>query len=299
MNSKQKRVSKVNFPSKKRKTCDETTRLEENVPEICTTPTSSKLTETEQLTPKFLFGKKESKYFKYMTYIYIDKVKHGICKICVKKLGENNVKPILIKDGNTSGVNYHYRVSHNQEYALLFEDSASLKQQTIFEVMKIENLNSVAEEVNMNRVITCWISYKNLPLNFFDDEITENFFNLINDDLDYPRRNVLGNLLSSHIQEMRDNFKVILENIESKMAFTVDAWWSKNKASYYAITVHYLSLEWELMSTILDIIPLEGKHCGEDIANVFYSTLKSFGIAEKVIGKIYFTISRTFIIKKF
>lgn len=289
MSAKRKRVSSKNLvPSKKKKTCNEE-------PEICNTP---KLTSVGIISPKNLFRKKESKYTGYVRYIYIDNVKHGICVLCEKKFGENKIKPIPMKMGNTSGVKHHYRSYHVKEYAILFDEPSLSKQTTIDELLILdgENINKEAEEVNMERVFVCWISINNLPINFFDDETTQNFFNLINSDLNYPRRNVLAGLLESNFVEMRDNLKSVLTKNKSKIAFTMDAWWARSKTSYYAVTVHFIDDEWDLMSTVLDMLPSEGRHTGKDIAGIFQNALEFFEITEKLIGKKFMCDFNLFIV---
>lgn len=193
-------------------------------------------------------------------------------------------KPIPMKRGNTSGVRNHYRAYHVKEYMIIFKESSN--QQRIDELFVMEeSVNNVTPEVNMARELVCWTSYKNLPVNFFDDEITQNFFKLLNGDLDYPRRNVFADQLLSHFQEMKVNLKSILDQITSKMAFTVDGWWARNKASSYAITIHFINDQWELISSLLDMLPAEGKHAGKDIAEIFNHALEFFGITKKLIGK--------------
>lgn len=146
-----------------------------------------------------------------------------------------------MKKGNTSGVKSHYKAKHLKDYAILFEESS--KQRTIEETLSFVDSE---KGVDFERLLVCQIALKNLPISFFNDPETQNFFKLLNDDMEYPRRNALADKLTSHFEVMQSNFKSILQNIQSKMAFTVDAWWALSKVSYYAVTVHFVDDEWNL-----------------------------------------------------
>lgn len=254
---------------------------EEKIPLICDTPTTS--SSSTLLTPTVLFSKKESKYANYMRYEKSGDMKVGFCLLCEQKYGPNT-KRIPMKKSNTAGVKNHFSRDHPTQYGLLFGQPS--RQSTLQSFLSSDA--KVLEELDddIERSTVCWIALKNLPLSFFDDQETQNFFHLLNDELEFPRRNKLGDQVLSHFKEMQVNFKTILNNIASKMAFTIDAWWSLSKVSYYATTVHFIDDDWNLISTVLDLLPSEGKHAGQDIADIFFEALESFEITQKLNGKI-------------
>lgn len=45
----------------------------------------------------------------------------------------------------------------------------------------IHNFRQSNHEIDMDRMIVFWLGYKKLPFNFFDDEVTQNFFRIISD----------------------------------------------------------------------------------------------------------------------
>lgn len=96
----------------------------------------------------------------------------------------------------------------------------------------------------------------------------------------------MGDKLDAEFRKMRENLTKILKSNESKFSFTVDAWWARNRASYYGITIHFIDNDWNLVSTTLDIVASKGKHSGRDIANMFWSILEDFGIVDKVQGLV-------------
>lgn len=52
--------------------------------------------------------------------------------------------------------------------------------------------------------------------------------------------------------------------------------------AYIAVTVHYISDDWKLMSELLSFQELEGSHTGENQCEHLYSIIKDFNIAKKV-----------------
>lgn len=78
----------------------------------------------------------------------------------------------------------------------------------------------------------CWLGLKNLPLNFFNDQETKNFFSLLNKEVVLPNKNKLSTMVTHEFDLMRDNLKNVLKKNSSKFAFTVDGWSSKTRQSY-------------------------------------------------------------------
>ena len=84
--------------------------------------------------------------------------------------------------------------------------------------------------------------------------------------------------------KIRQNLKDILEKNESKFSYTVDAWNAQNGSSYYAMTIHFINDDWNLVSTILDLVASKGRHTGKDIAQMFFKTWQDFNLVNKVQG---------------
>ena len=76
----------------------------------------------------------------------------------------------------------------------------------------------------MDRVIVSWLAYKKLPFNFFDDEVTQNFFGLLNRNIKMPKKTSMHEKSETEFFKMQANVKKILQMNSSKFSFTVDAW---------------------------------------------------------------------------
>ena len=133
-------------------------------------------------------------------------------------------------------------------------------------------------------MITVWIAHKNLPLNFFSDEMTQQFFKMLNPNVSMPMRNKLTGKVACEFSKMQDNLKKILQNNKSKFSFTIDAWTARNGQSFYGITIHFIDELWDYHSLALDLVPAKGKHSGKDICSVFYNALQEYEIQHKIQG---------------
>jgi hypothetical protein len=60
-----------------------------------------------------------------------------------------------------------------------------------------------------------------------------------------------------------------LRNAGSKISVTLDCWTSSNNIAFLGITGHYIDDGWVLQSLLLDFVPLDGEHTGENLCGAF------------------------------
>jgi hypothetical protein len=76
--------------------------------------------------------------------------------------------------------------------------------------------------------------------------------------------------------------------LSGKVSLTLDGWISKNQISFLGITIHWITNDWKLNSTVLDFSYIEGPHSGENIASKLFEVLREFKLLSKVnIGKYF------------
>lgn len=129
-----------------------------------------------------------------------------------------------------------------------------------------------------------WMATKRLPISFFDDDITQNFFRFLNPKIEMPKRNVARRMLLEQFESKQKIIKKILRDNKSKFSFTIDGWSSISSRSYYGVTIHFIDTQWELKSFTLDFIPSHGQHTGKAIAKYFYECLKEYDIRDRIQG---------------
>ena len=81
-----------------------------------------------------------------------------------------------------------------------------------------------------------WIARKYLPINFFEDEVTPEFFAYLNKDVNLPQKNALRSMISSTFKDMQEDVVKTLQKNGSKISFTIDSWTSIAAICFYGIT---------------------------------------------------------------
>lgn len=73
---------------------------------------------------------------------------------------------------------------------------------------------------------------KYLPINFFDDDMTQRLFEYINKNAKVPKRNQMRSLIHNKFVELKLLLKELLVKNSSKISFGVDGWTSVAQHSY-------------------------------------------------------------------
>lgn len=148
--------------------------------------------------------------------------------------------------------------------------------------MQVEPAES--KQLTWDRRNVLHVARKRLPLSFFDDEDTQDYYKCLNSEIVMPRRNAMTKILLDEFSKMRENVKQILANNKSKFSFNVDGWTAPNSHSFFGISVHFVNEDWLAPSIALELVPSKGLHAGKDIAKTFYDCLEYFDLKDKING---------------
>ncbi|GBC14448.2 ribonuclease H-like protein [Rhizophagus irregularis DAOM 181602=DAOM 197198] len=99
-----------------------------------------------------------------------------------------------------------------------------------------------------------------------------------------PSADTIKNYIMTSFNDNQKKVASILQNMSSKISFTIDAWTSSNNFSFLGITAHWITENWKLKSFLLDFIKLKGPHSGANIKDAFLKSLKNFNIESKILG---------------
>ncbi|XP_066585170.1 uncharacterized protein [Prorops nasuta] len=205
----------------------------------------------------------------------------AICKLCEKYRSKRVV--IKMKNRNTSGLKKHLMSLHKIEFHKLYPSKFN-SSSSVANFFKPAGSTENVKKKDIMTATVDWISKKYLPFSFFDDVETQEYFKLISPDIQFPNRFTLRNKVKLRFEEMRGNIINSLEKSTSKISFTIDGWTSIANRSVYGITAHFIDENWNYQSIVLDFVPSQGRHTGEEIANIFYKSVNDFGIADKIMG---------------
>lgn len=80
-----------------------------------------------------------------------------------------------------------------------------------------------------------WISRKYLTINFFNDEMTQEYFKYLNNNAVLPKRNQLRTMIEQKFSSLQTKVKEMLQKNSSKLSFSLDGWTSIAQKSFYGI----------------------------------------------------------------
>ena len=100
----------------------------------------------------------------------------------------------------------------------------------------------------------------------------------------FHNRHSLKENIVSLFEEKLEVVKLVVQQIPGKVAFTSDMWTASNNTSFLSLTIHYVDSSWELKSFLLDIIPMEVRHNGGNMADAIMEVLCKFSLAEKTLA---------------
>ena len=97
-----------------------------------------------------------------------------------------------------------------------------------------------------------------------------------------PSADSIHNFIYKNFNDMKENLKTELQEISSKISFSLDGWTSKNQIAFLCITGHWITNDWKLKHAILDFGQLSGSHSGDNISEMFFNVLKNYDLLDKV-----------------
>jgi hypothetical protein len=93
-----------------------------------------------------------------------------------------------------------------------------------------------------------------------------------------PCRKTIKNYLTKKYEDQKA--KLILSLEGQRISFTTDHWTSLANESYMTVTAHYIDLQWELQSAVLQTVLMSERHTGENIATRLQECATEFNIPQ-------------------
>lgn len=87
--------------------------------------------------------------------------------------------------------------------------------------------------------------------------------------------------ISQRAQTLKVSLKASFESVKSVCA-TADLWSNNQMRAYLGVTVHWITADWKLHSTMLACRRFRGRHTGENICRVFSEIMREYGLQDKV-----------------
>lgn len=136
-----------------------------------------------------------------------------------------------------------------------------------------------------------WIRYvvrKCLPMDFFEDEASIEFFTSLNEDVVLPTSYDLCIGILKKIDDTKSRIKNILSNNSSKVSISLNIF-THSGYSFCGVTCHFVDSDWKLQSVVLDFMPMHEKQEKDEFADQLNDMLKSFEIDGKIQAVVWNT----------
>jgi len=85
----------------------------------------------------------------------------------------------------------------------------------------------------------------------------------------------------------------VKETINMEMTYyslTFDIWSSRVMQSFMAVTLHYLTEDFEVKYFVIEVTPLKGSHTGDFIANFLKKTMPTYQLTNKKLSLLEITL---------
>ncbi|OCB88219.1 hypothetical protein A7U60_g4624 [Sanghuangporus baumii] len=143
------------------------------------------------------------------------------------------------------------------------------------------------DHTEFKRRLIRWIVATDQPFTVVEDDEFRTF-------LEYTHRGQAKLLIPSAdtvkrtVKEMKlelfEKTKSMINQLESKVALSLDAWTSSNGYAFLAIVIHYISNEWDLQEQLIAFEEIKGRHTGDNIGAIVLRVLDQYNLVSKLIA---------------
>jgi hypothetical protein len=133
-----------------------------------------------------------------------------------------------------------------------------------------------------------WITADDQPFTVVEGMFFRKLTRVLNSEAKFFSATTVRNQVITTYTEEQNKIRKELQEAPGRISFTLDAWTSTTQIPFLGITAHWITADWEMKSTIIDFVHLQGPHSGNNLADAFYKVLKDYGILTKVGLRINF-----------
>jgi CheY-like chemotaxis protein len=133
----------------------------------------------------------------------------------------------------------------------------------------------------LDRLYPVMLASANLPFDHGENVEVAEFMNTLNPKYRPPQRTKSTELVAEEARRLRTTAKNALAEASS-VAITTDAATTVAQASIQAVTAHFITANWKLVSLVLDMDEMDTSHTAEHLQALLQRTFSTWEIADKV-----------------
>ena len=167
------------------------------------------------------------------------------------------------------------------------ETVTSSAPQPITTVIKKSQPQGRAPQVDydhLNWLLIKWLILATVPPSTLEEKWLANSFKFLNPSIQLWPGDKYKAVFREVFRSMREDVRVSLEQVSSKVSITLDFWTSYEQIFYMSVTCQWIDENWSFQKVLLDICQVPYPCRGSEIYNSLVKVLKMYNIENKVLS---------------
>ena len=174
-----------------------------------------------------------------------DDEKRVVCRLCER---------LIAFSGNTTNLKQHLQNHHPSVLSSYSTNDESSRQTTLESMAFIPKKKFSAgskRSQNITDGLVEFISKDMMPISIVEGKGLINFLKILEPQYTLPSRKTITKRLKDKYDQIRASVQMKLDSMPAA-ALTLDYWTSRATDSYLGITVHCISVDWQMVSYVLE-----------------------------------------------
>ncbi|XWS37693.1 hypothetical protein CRYUN_Cryun19dG0066900 [Craigia yunnanensis] len=137
---------------------------------------------------------------------------------------------------------------------------------------------------HLNWLLIKWLILATLPPSTLEEKWLANSFKFLNPSIQLWPGDKYKAVFCEVFRSMREDVRVSLEQVSSKVSVTLDFWTSYEQIFYMSVTCQWIDEKWSFQKVLLDICHVPYPCTGSEIYNSLVKVLKMYNIENKVLS---------------
>ncbi|XVF50664.1 hypothetical protein PTKIN_Ptkin04bG0120100 [Pterospermum kingtungense] len=137
---------------------------------------------------------------------------------------------------------------------------------------------------HLNWLLIKWLILATLPPSTLEEKWLVNSFKFLNPSIQLWPGEKYKAVFREVFRSMREDVRVSLEQVSSKVSITLDFWTSYEQIFYMSVTCQWIDENWSFQKVLLDICQVPYPCTASEIYNSLVKVLKLFNIENKVLS---------------
>ena len=204
-----------------------------------------------------------------------DDEKRVVCRLCERSIAFS---------GNTTNLKQHLQNHHPSVLSSYSTSDESSRQTTLESMAFIPKKKFSAgskRSLNITDGLVEFISKDMMPISIVEGKGFINFLKILEPQYSLPSRKTITKRLEDKYDQIRASVQMKLDSMPAA-ALTLDYWTSRATDSYLGITVHCISVDWQMVSYVLETKEVIERHTSENVAEDIKVVVHKWGLTHRI-----------------